>query len=113
MPTRKPIEAGQTMSARLFNDLNGIMSYPTYDNLSAVGRRFICSGLIIPVSLAALTTSLGGLLRWGVVDPTIRPGEERPSWLQQGRSWFYSALYWTQWLPGGLPPSLHALPCYL
>lgn len=65
-------------------------------------------GVIIPASFVALTISLGGLFWWGVVDPTNRPGEERRSWLQQGGNLIYSALYWTQRVPGGFRP---VAPC--
>lgn len=61
-------------------------------------------GAIIPVSFVVLTVPVGGLLKWGVVDPTIRPGEKRRSWLQQDGNLFCSALYWTQRVPAGFHP---------
>lgn len=120
--TRKPMETGKTMWAMVFDVLNGIMSYSgcgcgASDRLY-MGRRFRCGwvslsdlfqlffsvSIMIPVSFVMLTVPMGGLLRWGVVDLTIRPGEDRQSWLQQGGNLFYSALYWTQRGPGGFHP---------
>lgn len=55
-------------------------------SLSGLYQPFFSVGAIIPVSFVVLTVLVGGLLRQGVVDPTIRPGGGETKLSAEGHS---------------------------